>query len=393
MIVRNKRRSMRIEAKNRSILELPDAILIDVLSRLPIKTILYCMCVCKEWLGLVQRSDFTKSHLPRSPKSLLLHSLENIFLVNLDSTDISCQTSRIKLCFNINFPRFGDYYIADSCNGLLCICHKFIIHVYILNPVTGDYIILPGSPHRRCKEASHGSLRLGFCPTTNQCKVLLLYRVANALHSEIHTVGTNSWRLIAGDAPSLLHHTALDCILNGYLHLLVKGSTSSEYIYSFDFEDETFQPFPAPSEFAPDGSDKKLDEMGVNLTVLISCLCMGYYSGDQYEIWMMKEYGVQGSWSRQFIISAPVSIWGTDSYLPIKLINNGESLMLIHNKEMFSYNFEEKRLERVRLQGTELGFEAYFSHRPSFLSFNDVESLKVFNVKRTGNACFSNRGD
>ena len=67
---------------------LDDYFLLDMLSRLDVKTIIYCKCVCKRWRDLVLDPHFVSNlHLPRSlssPPSLIIHGLprENLNDVN-----------------------------------------------------------------------------------------------------------------------------------------------------------------------------------------------------------------------------------------------------------------------------------------------------------------------
>ncbi|GJY79157.1 F-box associated domain containing protein [Tanacetum coccineum] len=53
--------------------DLPLNAMVDILSRLPVKTIIHCKCVCKKWHFLVSESYFVKLHLSRSPVGLIIH--------------------------------------------------------------------------------------------------------------------------------------------------------------------------------------------------------------------------------------------------------------------------------------------------------------------------------
>ena len=63
------------------------------------------------------------------------------------------------------------------------------------------------------------------------------------------------------------------------------------------------------------------------------CICDNYFE-DRVEIWMMNEYGVGGSWIKQFVIRRPWSVMvETESFYfePLKLLNSGEILLLYDN--------------------------------------------------------------
>ncbi|KAL7250097.1 hypothetical protein ACSBR1_012153 [Camellia fascicularis] len=52
--------------------ELPCQIILEILSRLPFKTLFLCQLVSKHWLSLILDPHFVNLHLSRSPVSLLL---------------------------------------------------------------------------------------------------------------------------------------------------------------------------------------------------------------------------------------------------------------------------------------------------------------------------------
>uniref|UniRef100_A0A7C9EHW6 F-box domain-containing protein n=1 Tax=Opuntia streptacantha TaxID=393608 RepID=A0A7C9EHW6_OPUST len=70
---------------------LPEEIIIDVLSRLPAKSVGRCRCVSKPWRALLSRPKFIRAHLDRSrnlgQESLIFisESQHALFSVSLDS--------------------------------------------------------------------------------------------------------------------------------------------------------------------------------------------------------------------------------------------------------------------------------------------------------------------
>lgn len=369
-------------SKSQSILELPCSILFDILCRLSLNTIFHCRLVCKTWLQLLLHPDFAKFHLTRSPVSLVLQSPtprhkgkqpKDLFLVNLEATDIRRRGARTKLGSNLTLLKWWNYKIADSCNGLLCLCHRISgTPVYILNPVTGVFITIPQAHPSSCSW-------FGFCPKTNQYKVLRVFPERGLLCSmlweaEVYTLGTGSWRRIGG-TPNSPCKSPCDTFLNGSVHWVVDDPNSSEFIYSFDFRNETFRPIPPPSHFGPDHKKKA---RGMSLGVFRACLCISNYSSsNRYVIWMMEKYGVQQSWSKQFIIDIPLkhspptnAEWLWDVYLPIKLLNDDEILMLRNRNALVTYNLGRKRFKTFKIPGTGSDFEAIVSHIPSFVSLN-----------------------
>ncbi|KAK9284438.1 hypothetical protein L1049_023611 [Liquidambar formosana] len=376
-------------AKSRSTLEiLPCAIVIDILSRLPLKNIFHCRCVSKTWLNLLLSPDFARTHLMRSPSSLLLQwskhrrkGGQSLFSLDLKATNVLHRSARLKFDFLLTKRR---YNLSDSCNGLVCLCDS-VSHnpVCILNPLTGDYITLPQSQRRF--EVDIPFCGMGFCPKTNQYKLIRFvcrHTPPSPLswEVEIFTLGTASWRS-TGCTPKSVPTSGYYRISNGSLNWLDFRLNSSECIWSFDFSNETVRSFPPPPQFGPHHEDVLY---WMRLGVLDDCLCIcDSPSGSYFDIWVMKEYGVQESWTKQFVIDAPVLDGPWNDYLPIKLLNDGEILMLQNGETLVSYSFGEKSVKKVKIRGIPSNIDAV-SYLPSFVSFKDIamgENLKVLNVK------------
>jgi hypothetical protein len=109
------------------------------------------------------------------------------------------------------------------------------------------------------------------------------------------------------------------------------------------------------------------------LGVLGGCLYFfDYPLGDSFDIWVMKQYGVQESWTKEFILKNPSTdiIWYWDLYRPISLLSNGEILMSHKSKAMVSYNPEDRSFRFLKIYGIQ-NFEAN-PYVPSFLSPREI---------------------
>ncbi|MFS7982656.1 putative F-box domain-containing protein [Helianthus anomalus] len=138
-------------ANELSPIELPKLNLEDVLSKLPLPSLIACCGVSKSLLNLTKNdSDFAQMHFSKSEPLLMIHIQRHpgssIHLIDLD-TDT---TSRVEVKPNFNIPLDG-FYITQSCNGLLlsermsttnCV-HRCMLY----NPVTGECTLLPESKH------------------------------------------------------------------------------------------------------------------------------------------------------------------------------------------------------------------------------------------------------
>ncbi|XP_026395373.1 F-box protein At3g07870-like [Papaver somniferum] len=155
---------------------LPTDILVELLSRVPVESVLECKLVCKRFGSLIRGSEFTKMHLRRQLNHL--HGSDhdgNDNKVEEPCLFFACRISmsgnrtllfnggqasdRIsvdeKYIYNQNLKRIyhprmheEDMYnhLVGSCNGLVCAFqnHNLVLDpIYICNPLTREYVYLP----------------------------------------------------------------------------------------------------------------------------------------------------------------------------------------------------------------------------------------------------------
>jgi hypothetical protein len=189
--------------------KLPSCLIMDILSRLPIKTILNCRCVCKTWLHYISDSFFAKLHLERSPTSLLVKTISNnpesrsVQLVQITGKPVGLRfrvVEEMKFVQEINLPYNNDFLIENSCNGLLCISQTFQDgshdDIYLCNPILGEYISIPLAAGQGTRHKS--SFSLGYSAITKEYQVLHTFYSKKGPDSqpeaEIYTIGTGKWR-------------------------------------------------------------------------------------------------------------------------------------------------------------------------------------------------------
>ncbi|KAJ4971016.1 hypothetical protein NE237_004115 [Protea cynaroides] len=115
----------------------------------------------------------------------------------------------------------------------------------------------------------------------------------------VYTVGTNSsWRLIEGATYSI--HSRNHALVNGAIHWIATGMPGhSILVLSFDFEDEKFRSLSLPKSFSIEDTLDPLVESGGFLS-----LCHWKDDGN-FDVWIMKDYGDQQSWTKQFSVMEP----------------------------------------------------------------------------------------
>ncbi|XP_073148073.1 F-box protein At2g23160-like [Henckelia pumila] len=392
------------------LMALPPEIIVGILSMLRTRTIITCRCVCKQWHQILLSPEFARLHLSAStPGLLVLHtdpkwSEYSCNVVEHDDIQYGFPCDEV-MKFDprafISSP--ADYQIQtqNSVHGFLCLRYlgKTDDVIYVCNPITRQYISLPRLP-RFVKYASFTHCGFGVSSITGQYKVV--YMLQKSVHEAWHcarsenyecefydylvyTLGAaagTSWRSIARNSPFEQAHLSFGVFLNGNLHGLVKNSPESTFSIScFDLEDESFKPFsppPYPIKLVWFGSCDIL-------WVLDDCLCICDSSIERGIVfWTMKEYGVQESWTRQFVLmdtNICPSIELFDVIYPIKGYENGDILFSWQDmKLVFFYNKRTETNHKVDISTHDFEPGGWFKatpHNSSFLSLQSFDGEHV----------------
>ncbi|KAE8710272.1 hypothetical protein F3Y22_tig00110325pilonHSYRG00107 [Hibiscus syriacus] len=260
---------------------LPREIIVNILSLLPLTSLLNSKLVCRAWRTLIQDPFLIRKHLDEAAgndPSFVLESIRTIpdqryFIDFFDHSEGKMISKKLP-----GFPT--TMHLVDSCDGLLCL-HDTSRTVFICNPFTRVYVKL----RKPVK-----------CPTVVQ----------------ILTIGTPFWRNL-GTVPYHFYPSRSKTFVNGRFHWLSRPNkyTKASLLISFDLETEQFQ------EVTKADCCCASDMCFRQLTVVRGCPSAGAFHGDdeRSEIWVIKEYGVKESWIKEFTIG---------TYLPPTLIAQRE---------------------------------------------------------------------
>uniref|UniRef100_A0ACD5WEZ5 Uncharacterized protein n=1 Tax=Avena sativa TaxID=4498 RepID=A0ACD5WEZ5_AVESA len=148
---------------------LPDDLVVDILSRLPLKSFCRFKCVCKSWLAFSSDPHY-RQKLPRTPSGLLYQKDglgTAIHLARLPSSHRDIDTT-------LSFVPYYEYplELKGCCNGLLLCYHGGIIYYegisdhIVCNPATQEWMVLPDTELGPAD--SDTSLKLCFDPLWSQ---------------------------------------------------------------------------------------------------------------------------------------------------------------------------------------------------------------------------------
>nr|ACD13460.1 S-locus F-box protein 26 [Prunus armeniaca] len=282
-------------------------ILIDILIRLPAKSLVRFLCTCKSWSDLIGSSSFVGTHLHRNATKhthvylLCLHHPN--FERNDDPDDPYVEqefqwslfsNETFEECSKLSHPSGSTehYVIYGSSNGLVCISEEilnFDSPIHIWNPSVKKFRTPPMSTNINIK-FSHVALQFGFHPGVNDYKAVRMMRTnKNALAVEVYSLRTDSWKMIEAIPPWLKctwqHHKGT--FFNGVAyHIIEKGPICS--IMSFDSGSGEFEEFIAPDAICSPS------ELCIDVYKERVCLLFSFYSCDEEgmvpnDLWVLQE--------------------------------------------------------------------------------------------------------
>lgn len=184
----------------------------EIISWLPVKSIVRFKCVCKAWNTWIEHPNFSKLQLARSQGlTRLLFELYPCKSYRSKKKKKQRRLERYSLEFTRRFY-FEDMFICSNhCNGLVCLYSSKDGQVYLFNVSTREFKALPVSVEGVRKNSMDPRLYLGFDKVTEKYKLLHIIRIPNSpriMKHMILTLGTNSWRSIS---------IPIDCFM-AYLH-------------------------------------------------------------------------------------------------------------------------------------------------------------------------------
>ncbi|KAK2969217.1 hypothetical protein RJ640_020367 [Escallonia rubra] len=191
--------------------DLPTEIFINILTRLPVKTLIQFTAVCKSWYFVINDPHFITTHLNRFT---LNRDCQLVHLPSVSSGERWCSVLSVnsfdqladhKIPFS---PEFDTFRIAGSVNGLLCLTdYRFQYYgknLYLWNPSVHKFRIVRDSCFAR-KPDTFVVLGFGFDSRTSDYKVVRIFYDFNLYFSggkvpdvEVYSINTGVWRKIGG---------------------------------------------------------------------------------------------------------------------------------------------------------------------------------------------------
>ncbi|KAI3471824.1 hypothetical protein Pfo_028477 [Paulownia fortunei] len=300
---------------------IPCDLIIEILSRLPVKELGKLSCVCKQWYRLITRNkEFTAQHMKHTKRKplLLLRKYSSNFFMEVKKNKVTVELTAINMEGTV-INKFGTVingpvhtFVSSGALAILCCMNS----LYVFNPSTGEVISVPGSS----AAASFYTIGFGYLPRSNEYKIIHLFFVPSVgdgkmgfgylpvsneykiVHMFYHSfvgsgkmgceifsfrtgegVTSGSWRTI-GDCPFSAWTDEYPVCVNGIIYWALSSGWKDKSILSLDLEKEEFSSISYPIHESKKYSF--LEYIG-----LMGALCVVGFSAEAstMDIWMLKD--------------------------------------------------------------------------------------------------------
>ncbi|CAI9777204.1 unnamed protein product [Fraxinus pennsylvanica] len=338
---------------------LPQEIIEEILSRLPVKSLLKFSCVSKSWLSLISTPNFIETHLQNSSHHRILLTIDDPYT---DSPDYLQNCSLHSLLYNpvtdaMNIPWDWDEFsvVVGSCNGLVCIAKRFD-KLFLWNPSTRKSRRLPFSVvemffNDDIYEFGYFTYGFGFDESTNDYKIVKYFCYEHLTLVMIYSFKTDSWKHIEDFPGRPIKNTAK--FVNGKFYWIASHLLRIN-IVSLDIETQRFEEIELPQLSEPDNYKH------LTLGVSGECLSMLINYEKYGDLWILKERAwskvvnipfivddtkiFEQSWNKLFTIPFDISYPGIfEEWTPLYMLNNGE-ILLLFGTIFIVYNPKDKGL-------------------------------------------------
>ncbi|KAK4259371.1 hypothetical protein QN277_005711 [Acacia crassicarpa] len=365
---------------------LPGDVIVNILKRLPVKSLMRFQCVCKDWKNLIKSSSFIQDHLHHSSHqnpSLFLR-WHNSIRMQFGLLDGDCDKEVLEVenapLTNLFFAR-----IVGSSNGLLCVeaseNDTYPFPLLLWNPVIREV--------RKVRRRTiidfelDDLLGFGFSQVDNDYKIVRIkvpeYQfVANPM--EVYSLNSGSWKVIEFDnLEGVAIRSHRNVTVNGVMFWIGgKQGLDDDYslILSFDLSKEVWTVIPMPDLNYYDKI--RLIEYENRLVVLA-----GFFGEEKsylIHLWVVEEdrcsSGERWIWTKIFTSSPfppkldPVTIWRNEIvFCPFYQSDYGVSTPILYTLNLITNEF--KRFPIRSSQNDRINMKI-FSYVESLVSFDNI---------------------
>ncbi|TQD82904.1 hypothetical protein C1H46_031568 [Malus baccata] len=337
---------------------LTDDMVVQILSRLPPKSLMRFKCVHKLWYDLIDSPSFVASHLSNSnlkSKSdsstsiVVKHTVKNVeddrkhVLLSLLNVckDVSDDDDRVEdlgavyPLLSISSPNFE---IAGYCDGIFCLSlHLCPEDIALVNPAIMEFQFLPKSclllppPQPDVADGVDtitNAIGFGYDSKAETYKAVRIVKfLPGPRKAEVYTLGADSWREVKFEIDcSVIWTPSFYFYFKGVFYWFATDLHNNDFILTFD--------------------------MVWNESIALFCYCKDEGTGlSIFDIWEMDDStdGVKSRWSKKRLtIDSVPSI-----EIPLVFWKNDELLLTATDGCVVSYNIRTQKLKDLPIHGIE----------------------------------------
>ncbi|XP_056697108.1 F-box/kelch-repeat protein At3g23880-like [Spinacia oleracea] len=385
-----------------------DVLIINILPRLPPKSLIRFKTVCKQWRSIISTPNFIESNLRLSKANdnnngVLVRSkskslsrervLTYISYDDFSTTDFHLDMSKI----GISYPGFcPDYYVLGSCNGLQC-CWLNVGRICVWNPITNECRQIPKLLAEYPWRCVFG---FGYVPSLDDYKLVML-ELSDVIHVHSYTLRScdTKWkqhnvdyvdiddRFSLGSTRLVYNYLCSGIILpNAKSHWLVTYNEDELIILGFDMETDTFKTVNPPEELIRVRKQMIRSAHGIFHTCLSSikdnlCIAMtasvyGDVSGT-LEVWKLLE---TSSWNKFLKFDGVESPENLCIFFTSYEFRKSVKLLTYSNMDVWSLYLKSKSKSKSRSKSDhQITQHEYFEVEPSL--FSDYGASAVLYVE------------
>ncbi|KAL4595695.1 hypothetical protein ACB092_12G109400, partial [Castanea dentata] len=295
--------------------DLPDEVVLDILARLPVKSLLRFRCVCKPWYSSIANPKFITTHLLNhshhhhhhhgyvihipwnipEPSSGSSPSSGQVCTLTCDRTYETISEFRVPFTFQSGFPHF-----VGSCNGILCFNFyraRGSNVFYLWNPSIRKFKRLPDN------QSPIMIFGIGYDSQNNDFKVVGISRIFATSKPPpefgVYSLNLDSWKRVElgiSLTPNFFYDNMLRYVDGQERH-------SADMLLSFDVNSEKFKQLPLPDDEGRGSCFMKFITSFKGKLALIKFESGAQPHNTLCSIWVMREYGVIESWNKIRVLS------------------------------------------------------------------------------------------
>ncbi|XP_058187810.1 F-box protein At3g07870-like [Rhododendron vialii] len=347
---------------------LSEDLLMEILWRLPVKSLLQSKSVCKNWYALIQNPSFISLHHHRAASIAAAQNTDCLLVKRaLDGGNgkiilslIPNETPTEDIDISFTGLDIEKLQLLGPCNGVVCLIRLALNStIVICNPSMREFRVLPQPSHKKGYMANLG---FGFDHYTNDYKVVRFGYLDPEFKTcwlderiEIYELSTDCWREV--DAASPVEYgfecTYSSCVSwNGdfFWYAFCHGGDAA--IIVFSMTNEVFNELPLPEVCLLDNSGAR------ELFILNDSLALALYPSTWvpplwavklsfekcFDIWVMDVHGVEVSWTKKISIG-PLQ----KPNFALGFRKNGEFLLECGDGQMMSDNIDTRQIKEYQV--------------------------------------------